>query len=394
MDKTKQKLLGLLDKIAKEQNYVNNTVDQKEISAEGANITSALLLTTIRAEDKPDLKLFTKVALLNDHVRQVTPLPCPFTTELFFYTKLKNQYEMIEEKHNIQEDDGVRMPKLYGYHDEYLSEIVVLEDLVAQRFTNFDRQQTAELEYVTAAIDLMAKFHALSLAFHNEDPVSFEKASDSLAVDVSQMESLAPLMLTKIKTKAIAAAAEGENREKLEKFFDQQGSSLFDIWMDLFSKKNRNILVHGDFKPNNLMHKRRNGKLEIALMDFQLVQNAEPLRDVLYFLITATDEAFRRSHYHAMLDLYHECLGEALQRFQIDIDTVYPESAYREQLEKYRMVGLTIAIVALPMILAEEEAIPDFNDDYDVTDFVVKGSQLYRERFNGVINNYKEWGLL
>ncbi|XP_061703923.1 uncharacterized protein LOC133515401 isoform X2 [Cydia pomonella] len=204
MDEGKQTLLDLLEKIAKEQKYVNNTVDLKAVSAGGSNITSALFLSTIRANDKPDLKLFAKVALLSDH----------------------------------------------------------------------------------------------------------------------------------------------------------------------------------------------NGKLEIVLMDFQLVLDGDPLRDLLYFIFTATDEAFRRSHYHAILDLYHERLSEALRRFQIDVETVYSESTYRAQLEEYSMVGLTIAVILLPLVLVEEEDIPNFDDDYKMTDFVVQGSKLYKERLNGVINNYVEWGLL
>ncbi|XP_063366141.1 uncharacterized protein LOC134654601 [Cydia amplana] len=335
MDEAKQMLLDLLEKIAKEQKYVNNTVDLKEVSSGGSNITSALFLSTIRANDKPDLKLFAKVALLNDHVRKVTPVRCQFTTELYFFTKLKKQYERIEDKHNILEDHRVRMPKLYGCCDKYLSETLVLEDLVAQGFENFDRQQPADLEYVTAAIDLMAKFHALSLAFHDDDPVSFKEASDMLTMDVSKMEPIVPIMKPKSIANALAAAEGDENREKLEKIFKQE-PCLFLKFMDTFRSINRNILVHGDFKPNNLMHRRRNGKLEIVLMDFQLVLDGDPLRDLLYFIFIATDEAFRRSHYHAMLDLYHERLSEALRRFQIDVETVYPESTYRAQLEEVR----------------------------------------------------------
>ncbi|XP_063384112.1 uncharacterized protein LOC134670294 [Cydia fagiglandana] len=392
MDEAKQTLLDLLEKIAKEQKYVNNTVDLKEVSAGGSNITSALFLSTIRADDKPDLKLFAKVALLNDHVRKITPMKCPFTTELYFYTKLKKQYERIEDKHNVIEDHRVRMPKLYGCCDEYLSETLVLEDLVAQGFENFDRQQPADLEYVTAAIDLMAKFHALSLAFHDDDPVSFKEASDTLTMDTSIIEEMTPIVKPKMVANALAAA-KGENREKLEKFFKQEPCQLLKF-TDTFRSKNRNILVHGVFKPNNLMHRRRDGKLEIVLMDFQLVFDGDPLRDLLYFIFTATDEAFRRSHYHAMLDLYHERLSEALRRFQIDVETVYPESMYRAQLEEYSMLGLTIAVTVLPLVLVEEEDIPKFDDDYKMDDIVVQGSKLYKERLNGVINNYVEWGLL
>ncbi|XP_063538263.1 uncharacterized protein LOC134747598 [Cydia strobilella] len=392
MDEAKRTLLDLLEKIAKEQKYVNNTVDLKEVSAGGSNVTSALFLSTIRADDKPDLKLFAKVALLNDHARKMSPMKCPFTTELYFYTKLKKQYERIEGKHNVIEDHRVRMPNLYGCYDEYLSETLVLEDLVGQGFENYDRQQPADLEYVTAAIDLMAKFHALSLAFHDDDPVGFKEASDTLTLDMSKMEALVPIVKPKAMANALAAA-EGENREKLEKFLKQEPCLLLKF-MDTYRSKNRNILVHGDFKPNNLMHRRRNGKLEIVLMDFQMVLDGDPLRDLLYFIFTATDEAFRRSHYRAMLNLYHERLSEALQRFQIDVETVYPKSTYRAQLEEYSMVGLTIAVIVLPMVLVEEEDIPKFDDDYNTDDFVVQGSKLYKERLNGVINNYVEWGLL
>ncbi|XP_047989711.1 uncharacterized protein LOC125228994 [Leguminivora glycinivorella] len=328
---------------------------------------------------------------MGEKVHQNAPISCPFTTELYFYTQVQKQYEIIQEKYAIPEDQRVRLPKLYGCRDEYLSETLVFEDLIAQGYKNFNRQKTANLEYVKTAIDLMARFHALSLAFHDNDPDAFDKASEKLRMDVSKMVAITAIMKPKMVSSALEVV-EDKYRDKLEKFLNQEQCPVLQF-ADMLRSKNKKILVHRDFKPSNLMHRRRNEKLEIIPVDFQGVIDGDPLNDLLYFIFTATDEEFRRLHHHNMLDLYHDCLTKALRRFNIDVETVYSKSTYRDQLKEYSMVGLTMAVVVLPMVLAEEEKIPDF-DTSEITDFIVEASKTYKERLNGIVNNYVQWGLL
>ncbi|XP_063369732.1 uncharacterized protein LOC134658060 [Cydia amplana] len=114
----------------------------------------------------------------------------------------------------------------------------------------------------------------------------------------------------------------------------------------------------------------------------------------MYFIYTATDESFRRAHYRELLDLYYEQLKASLFRLRVDPEQVYPENTYRSHVAECAMMGLAIGVALLPMVLMDKDEPPAFNEDADIDDIAVAGNALFRERFNGILNNYVEWGLL
>ncbi|KAI8420512.1 hypothetical protein MSG28_008985 [Choristoneura fumiferana] len=377
METPKDTVSNLIAKIAEEIKYVDYDADIKEISSHGANLTAVLFLVKLKAKDKKDINLFAKVAVLGDSVRKTSPIPCPFTTEIYFYKKVLKQFEMLQEKHSVPEEHRLVFPKIYGINEQYLTETIVLENLMANGFKTHARQKTVDLEYASTAIELIAKFHALSLAYCKEDPEDYEEVSNKLTIDTSIMLSLMDIMKPKMIGTAMSVVSD-VNKEKLEKYLAGEGEEdRFLQFMSVYYSKGSQMLAHGDFKPSNLMHRRQNEKLEMVPVDFQMVHTSSPTADLMYFFFTGADEDFRRQHYHKLLDQYYEQLKLALERLDVD-----PEEA--------KMVGLMMGVILLPIITVAEENLPTFDDGAEVTNFVVPGSELYRERFNGVVNNYRD----
>lgn len=62
-------LQDFLNTIAKENGYEDGLIDVQDVSSEGANYTSTLHLVTISAPDKEDLKIFAKVANIDETLR-------------------------------------------------------------------------------------------------------------------------------------------------------------------------------------------------------------------------------------------------------------------------------------------------------------------------------------
>ncbi|KAI8420505.1 hypothetical protein MSG28_008985 [Choristoneura fumiferana] len=371
METPKDTVSNLIAKIAEEIKYVDYDADIKEISSHGANLTAVLFLVKLKAKDKKDINLFAKVAVLGDSVRKTSPIPCPFTTEIYFYKKVLKQFEMLQEKHSVPEEHRLVFPKIYGINEQYLTETIVLENLMANGFKTHARQKTVDLEYASTAIELIAKFHALSLAYCKEDPEDYEEVSNKLTIDTSIMLSLMDIMKPKMIGTAMSVVSD-VNKEKLEKYLAGEGEEdRFLQFMSVYYSKGSQMLAHGDFKPSNLMHRRQNEKLEMVPVDFQMVHTSSPTADLMYFFFTGADEDFRRQHYHKLLDQYYEQLKLALERLDVD-----PEEA--------KMVGLMMGVILLPIITVAEENLPTFDDGAEVTNFVVPGSELYRERFNGV----------
>ena len=81
-------------------------------------------------------------------------------------------------------------------------------------------------------------------------------------------------------------------------------------------------LVHGDFRPDNLMFP-PDGGTAVAL-DWQTVSVAHPLRDVAYFLGTSLGEDERRAHEKDLVLRYHEALLRRGVR-AYDFDTCFDD---------------------------------------------------------------------
>lgn len=257
METPKDTVSNLIAKIAEELKYENYDADIKEISTHGANITAALFLIKLRASEKEELNLFAKVAVMGESVRKSSPIACPFTTEIYFFTKVLEQFDLLQEKYSIPEEQRLVFPKVYGINDQYLNETIVLENLMAKGFKTHARQKTIDLEYASTAIDLMAKFHALSLAYCKEDPEDYEEVITKLTFDTTVMLSLMDLMKPKMIGTAMSVVSD-VNKEKLEEYLAGEGEEdKFLQFMSTYHSKGSRMLAHGDFKPSNLMHRRR-----------------------------------------------------------------------------------------------------------------------------------------
>ncbi|XP_063629527.1 uncharacterized protein LOC134800926 [Cydia splendana] len=379
----------LFKKITEEQEYDDYLVTERD--ADGSSIMSSLSFVTLRAQRKTDMNLFTKSAAWSAKIRLNNPILCPYSIELYFYDTLWEQYERLEIICSVPKEHRFRKPKLYGTSYEYLNETLVIEDLVAKGYEDSDRQKSADFEYMSTGIALIAQFHALSLAYSQYDPEAFKKTSEYLTMDESKLEMWLASVSPKMLANAFSSAE--KHREQLENYF-QTPTRFHQLFMGYYRRRNDNVLIHGDFKPSNLMHRSRNGKLELVVVDFQLVHDASAVVDLMYFIFTATDESFRRVHYHELLDLYYEKLKASLLRLRVDPEQVYPKNTYKSRLEESAMLGLAIGVALLPMVLVDEDKTPAFNEDADIDDFAVEGNALFKERFNGILNNYVEWGLL
>ncbi|XP_061724086.1 uncharacterized protein LOC133530234 [Cydia pomonella] len=379
----------LFMKITEEQEYDDYMVTEKD--GDGSSIMSSLSFVTLRAKGKKGMKLFAKSAAWSANTRLNNPILCPYSVELCFYETLWKQYEKLEEICSVPKEHRFRKPKLYGSSYEYLNETLVIEDLVAKGYEETDRQKSADFEYMSTGVALMAQFHALSIAYSQYNPEAFKQTSEYLTMDVSKLETWFASVSPKMLANAFSSAV--KHREKLKNYF-QKPKRFHQLFMSYYRRRNDNVLIHGDFKPSNLMHRRRNGKLELVVLDFQLVHDANAVVDLMYFIYTATDESFRRAHYQELLDLYYEKLKASLRRLRVDPEQIYPKNTYRSRLEECAMLGLAIGVANLPMVLVDKDKIPAFNEDADLDDFAVEGNDLFKERFNGILNNYVEWGLL
>lgn len=79
----------------------------------------------------------------------------------------------------------------------------------------------------------------------------------------------------------------------------------------------------------------QDGCFELIVLDFQTLQVSCPALDLIYFIFSGTDKAFRKDHYQMLIDYYTQ-LAAAMNRLGLD-----PEVYTREDFDfELKEVGL------------------------------------------------------
>lgn len=244
-------LQDFLNTIAKENGYEDGLIDVQDVSSEGANYTSTLHLVTISAPDKEDLKIFAKVANIDETLRASDDtFTKVYNTERIFYSELAVAFERLYNIHGVKVEDRINLSKYYGYQSTENKEILVLENVTASGFGSFDRFKPFDWDYASAAVKVLAKFHALGIAAKEENLEELKKLRE-IGMDMSLLKMKDVLLENahKIGTEMVKQ----EYRSRLQNHMNK-GSMVknFDI---LWKPSNDGFLIHADYRPNNLMHR-------------------------------------------------------------------------------------------------------------------------------------------
>nr|XP_049701036.1 uncharacterized protein LOC110377940 isoform X3 [Helicoverpa armigera] len=390
MAHSEEPLRNMLNKIAKDHNYDNPEIIINSISSGGANYTSALYTAIIKAKNKEDLNLFGKVAAVGEKFRNETSIDF-YDTEKFAYTTLFKIYKALEEEHGVPEEHRFPFVKFYGFDTsaQYL-ETMVLENLITQGYEAFDRFKSYDWEYASAAVTELAKFHALSYAFQKKDPEEFQKTLDRakldwLAVGVEGMLK---------KSGALALGAiRPEHKRSLEKFLSR---NINEVFIDFFKPSRTTVIIHGDYRGSNLVHRvRKDGKVDIKILDLQTLQRGSPVTDLLYFIFTGSDEQFRAKYFDRLVEHYYSQLSASMRRLHLNPHEIFPKEDFDAELKEKLPFGLTLATFSLPVITVDTEDAPKVDETLEISSFSTgKTNDLYSERLNGVVNDYVRWGIL
>ncbi|CAB3244350.1 unnamed protein product [Arctia plantaginis] len=389
MEKAESILNKILPQIAADLNYVNYKIQIDPISSGGANYTS--LLYNITIEEGPNAHhLFVKVAAIGDKMRNENPKL--YTTEMFVYTKLMKIYEALENEYNIPQEHRLILSKFYGCNPTEYEETIVLENLVKKDYQSFNRFNSITWEYAASAIRELVKLHALSFAYSEYYPEEFDKVCRDLKNEFNMENGLMVTADIAMTAKALELVHE-EKREMLKKFFDKFGLKEM---LKAFQSFRKPVLVHGDYRPSNLMHRNHDdGKIEIKVLDLQTMQATSPMIDLMYFIFTGSDGQFRAQYFEKLLDLYHTELEDALKRFHLVPEKVYSRADFDHDLKEKLPLGLKLAAFILPVLTVSEEDAPKVNDDLDISSFCVKNtSDRCAQLLNEVVDDYIKWGIL
>ncbi|XP_013192452.2 uncharacterized protein LOC106136448 [Amyelois transitella] len=382
----------LLEEIAKEQNYKEYSLEVSPIFTGGANYSSLLFGGTISAPNKESLKVFGKVAAMNPSLRDEMASSALFDIERIVYEELVKIYEKIEKKHGIPEEDRLVFCKFYGSSSGVNQETIILEDLTANGYTLHDRMKSVDWPYASKAVEVLAKFHALSMCYEEEYPDSFERHGKHFATILKNIPDFFNKAFKMTFPHSLAVVKE-ENKERFKAFFTDEDKIDF---CQFFKPVRKPVLIHGDYRPSNLMHRNNaDGSVDVIPVDFQSIQPSSGIIDLLYFIFMGTDGAFRKKYYKKLIELYYTTISRMLRAYGLNPDKVYSREDFEYELKEKLPYGLVVSAFALSMVTVESVDAPSLAEERAGLDsFVVKPGKLFAGRLNDVVDDYVEWGLL
>ncbi|XP_073955282.1 uncharacterized protein [Choristoneura fumiferana] len=392
MADVEKNLLDYLQNIAKENGYNHAKIEIEAISSGGANYTSALYLATLSEQPKQDIKLFVKVANISESFRDATggQFTAVYEMERFFYAEIAVAFEKLYTKHGVPEKNRLYIPKFYGFKSIKMEETLVLENLAANGFGNFNRFKTFNWDYASKSIEELAKFHALGLTYRKESPEEFEKIQKTaFSFESTEMENKMKEVFMTQAIKTGTQLIKEEYKPIMQKYLEKNDlmEQLSKLWMPLEG----GALIHGDYRPSNLMHRRRNGKIEVVPLDYQTYRSGLLATDLMYFIFSGSDAQFRKYYYKQLLEHYYTELTRALKDLHVDINDVYPRKVFEHELDEAKHLGIFLGLTMMSLLTVDPENAPKF-EDFD--SLVVEPNQHTIDRLNGIVGDYIRWGII
>ncbi|GBP67868.1 hypothetical protein EVAR_86694_1 [Eumeta japonica] len=386
-----EKILNeLLQTVIEDEGLENPEITIKPFSTEGANYSSTLHLITINSQGREDLELFAKVGSVGEQMRAAVDADRFYETERFFYLELRKIYERLQNR--IPEEERLVFPKFYACRDTYLEDTMIIENLAAKGYTCYDRFKPVTWEYAAAAVGELAKLHALSYAFAEDDPELFHKVATDRPMRFPGPEDHMKTIWEKSTSDGVNMVPDAF-KARLTKFFESHAEP--ETFGKYYISPRRPVLVHGDYRASNLMHKYKNGNVESLIpVDYQTLHCGSPISDLLYFIFNGTDAEFREHHYGRLIDHYYATFAGYLLKLNLDPEELYPREHFDEDYKRYLPYGLLLAVFLLPLVLVDVADVPSMGDLTDMESFIFKANDLYADRFNGIVQDFVDWGVI
>ncbi|XP_013162591.1 PREDICTED: uncharacterized protein LOC106114062 [Papilio xuthus] len=355
----------------------------------GANYTSALFKILVTRSGRDDLYLFAKVASFSQAMRTKVNTDWIYSNEQFVYTTMVKIYDNLQESHDIPLEHRFIFPKYFGHRSTYGHEAIVTDDLGVQGYKCFDRLASMNWEQASKSAEILAKFHALSFVFAHEQPEEFEKIAAGMQYGIGvNGDEAAKEIYVKMVENCLATLPE-DYRDRVRKIVYSE-----DVMKYHNKPVKKVVLAHGDFRLSNLMFKRKDGVLHARAVDYQMMHAGCALADLIYFITVGSDKQFRDKYFYKLIEYYRTQLELALSRFSLDIEEVYPKKIFDEELAAVLPLAVVIGVMILPPVIADADDAPKAGSNFDVFESMVKPGQLYTERFNELIQDCIDWGVV
>lgn len=240
------------------------------------------------------------------------------------------------------------------------NDYIALDDLGRYGYTTADRQNGLSLTYCNLIMELLGRFHGVSIAMKDQRPEEFKKLENSLE-ETYYADRLTDWYAGVLKNQLIVTkdALQKENpgsveEEKMLKFADSQ---LYKKMVKLTHNRNKNsVISHGDcWAPNFMMTHDENGiPTEMKMIDFQLARCSSPALDLSFFIYSCTTQELREKHYDDLLKVYHKSLSDLVRDLGSDPTVLFPFSDFEKEMQESARFGVGMGMESIPFSIMDD----------------------------------------
>ncbi|XP_058819897.1 uncharacterized protein LOC131682439 isoform X2 [Topomyia yanbarensis] len=317
------------------------------------------------------LNIIAKLPPLNEARRKQFFARASFEREILFYTEIYPMLEEFQREKGLDTADGCQafnqIPRCLGTCLDDCEEIILMGDLKDAGFDMFDRHQELSVDHFRMVVSALGRLHALSFALKDQRPERFDRFKGMVELFTTReqddmMDQWFNILIERTLG-ALDSEKEPEVYAKTKKALDIK---FLDVIKDLTTGEFAEpyaVICHGDCWNNNMLFKHEKGvPVDFRLLDWQITRYASPVLDLMYFIFSASNKAFRDQHYEKLIDHYHRSLSDFLRRLGSDPERLFPRKALDQQLQRFGRFGLMMAVMILPIITTRSEDVPDLEE--------------------------------
>ncbi|EZA54342.1 hypothetical protein X777_05572 [Ooceraea biroi] len=360
----------------------------------GENYGSTILKVhaVIKRDDdaeEEDLHLVAKMPPPTEYQRRIFDSPYTFKKEIFMYEHILPHYQELEREAGLKEDELFDvLPKYYQSRFSLSPDVefdddavILMENLKARGYYTGNRAKGYDLEHSRVAIRAMARFHALGMTSKYKRADYFEilkQRSKCIDFKTDEFEQVQKDMVTKMAEDPQIAV-----------HIDRCKSALSDMMDTLWTavpEEPWSTIIHSDFWVNNIMfHCDESGHVDdVKFVDFQNYLFFSPLREMIFFVLSSTNDDVHDENIEELIDLYHETFVVVLKRMGCDTEPFTREKfdAKLAKDAKYEFLHVCFMLKVVTLDVQETE----FN--YDKIESVMlsyQGNQAFIQRLRRVV---------
>lgn len=271
--------------------------------------------------------------------------------------------EIIKDLNNLQASYGedqfrINIPELiYGKCTEKKS-VLVMENIKMKGYDLFDKHKGLDYAHVKAAVDQIAKFHAVSHVYCKKQNLT--EKYPCFKFDENMFRFVIPMLEDSVKNFAELLKAKGKI-DIATRLIDNKSYIIErSIPADMHKGEAPTCLAHGDYWNNNIMYKYANEEDQAEVVDCKIIDwgnvvVGKPLYDLQYFIYTSTTLETRKNHLAAILEQYHSTFVEVTSKLDSPVAN-WTFQDFQREWQRLNHVGLCMSLFIVSATLSKKNS--------------------------------------